>query len=119
MLPVGITVRFCGKLAYEKDRELYKYINLYDRRPLGIFYSKETGSRVCIYTLWKAWEEKVTQLFLENNALTEIHNFLQYQQRNIPKTVHITYLLYWHRQTFMSFPLDSTYYGFCSASVMA
>jgi len=49
MMPVGITVRFFGKWAYEKDRELYKYITVYDRRFLGIFYSKKKQEGGFVY----------------------------------------------------------------------
>jgi len=44
-----------------------------------------------IYTKKKRKEEeKVTQLFLETNALHEIHNFIEYQKGNISKAVFIT-----------------------------
>jgi len=61
----------------------------------------------CIYTEKNRREEKkVTQLFLETNALYEIHKFIQYQQGNISKAVFITLSYFTAKDKHYSCPFE-------------
>jgi hypothetical protein len=46
--PKPLTVRFCGKWAYEKDRELYNYLTLYDMRSLRFLIQKNMSEGLYI-----------------------------------------------------------------------